>query len=153
MIWAWFMLACQGTGVTDSATDSATFGPAWTQVYLTCSNINHSWTAYATGLHGHASLRLVPAEPTGVYESHPMVVQVADPGGTWTLFALELTVDITDPTTIPGRVSAHDCRNKGVDWTWAVDLLDDDRVVACAAWEATDTGAGPEQVATCDQAK
>ncbi len=146
----WMMMACSGDTSTDTPDSAGQIPPSWTQVQLSCNVRNHAWTAYASGLHGHAQLRLVSAQPDETLETHPMAVHDADPGGTWTLFQGELTVTETEPTLVPGVSSTHDCRRQGIEWTWALDLLEDGKVLACTAWEASDTGEGPQQVATCD---
>ena len=82
-----------------------------------------------------------------------MVVDDADPAGTWTLFALNLEYDPNSTTAVPGRKTLYDCRAEGREWTWAVDLLDGDEVIACTTGEVSDTGTVPQNVATCDLAE
>jgi len=151
--WLWLLAACTGTATSDSATQPTETAPTWTQTDLSCQLTAHHWTGWASGLHGHAQLRLVPALADGSWETHPMVVDDADPAGTWTLFALDLEADLSEVSPIPGRITAHDCRREGSGWTWALDLLDGDTVVACVTGTVADTGVVPENVATCDVPK
>lgn len=151
--WIWLLAACSGTATTDSGATATDAAAAWTQADLTCVLTAHHWAAWATGLHGHAQLRLVPALADGSWETHPLVVDDADPAGTWTLFTLDLEVDLSEVSPVPGRVTAHGCRGEGSGWTWALDLLDGEDVVACTAGQAADTGVFPENVATCDLPK
>ncbi len=151
--WLWALLSCTGADTGDSATLVTEPEPRWTQVDLSCLHTAHHWTAWATDLHGHAQLRLVPAADDGSEETHPLVVDDADPAGSWTLFVLDL-VHAPDTTgAVPGRETPHDCRSEGREWTWAVDLLDGDQVIACTTGEVSDSAAVPQNVATCDVAK
>ncbi|GEM_PF-3371544 len=147
------LAACDGSGTADTSTADPGRGPAWTQIALDCAAAGHAWTGWANGLYGHAELRLVPATADPENEAHPLSVQDADPGGSWTLFALDLQPDVDDAGATPGRISALDCRDEGVHWTWALDLLLDGVPVACTQGEVLDSGGVPEQVATCDVPK
>lgn len=147
--WLGAALACAGGDTTDSGESVGETAPAWTQVRVDCDSGDHRWSAYASGLHGHADLRLVPASAEGTSESHPMVVHEADPAGGWTLFRLDLAHEPGEASAVPGRLTPLDCRQEGLTWTWAVDLLVEDQVAACTAYVNDDTGPAPEQVATC----
>ncbi len=152
MLTAWLLgVACNSTGgdSVDTARQEAPL--AWTQVDLQCSVADHAWEAWASGLAGRATLRLVPRDlETSEVEEHPLVVADADPGGTWTLLAAALELAGAGESAVPGFLTTHDCRAHGQVWTWSLTLEDDDSVLDCVAWQPGDTGLGQGVVATCD---